>query len=79
MSYFISNAARMRYPAFRLQGMQIGSGIAEAACKTVVSTRAKRAGMRWTPNGLDAVLALRVAVLNGTYDQFWKQRPHLVA
>lgn len=79
MSYFISNAARMRYPAFRRQGMQIGSGIAEAACKTVVSTRTKRAGMRWTPQGLDAVLALRVAVLNGTYHSFWKQRPHLLA
>lgn len=44
--YFISNAARMRYPAFRAQGMHLGSGIAEAACKTVVSTRAKRTGMR---------------------------------
>jgi hypothetical protein len=44
--YFISNAARMRYPAFRAQGMHVGSGIAEAACKTVVSTRAKRTGMR---------------------------------
>jgi len=37
--------------------MHIGSRIAEAACKTVVSTRAKRSGMRWTPQGLDAVLA----------------------
>ena len=44
--YFISNAARMRYPAFREQGMQIGSGIVEASCKRVVSTRAKRCGMR---------------------------------
>jgi len=77
--YFRSNALRMRYPIFRAQGMQIGSGVAEAACKTVVSTRAKRAGMRWTPEGLDAVLALRTAVLNGTYHEFWKGRPHLVA
>ncbi len=68
--YFISNAARMRYPAFRSQGMQIGSSIVEASCKMVVSTRAKRPGMRWTPAGLDAVLALRTAVLNGTYDAF---------
>ena len=79
MSYFLSHAARMRYPAFRAQGMQIGSGIAEAACKTVVSTRAKRSGMRWTPEGLDAVLALRTTVLNGTYDDFWKEQPHLIA
>ncbi len=79
LDYFISNAARMRYLAFRAQGMQVGSGIAEAACKTVVSTRAKRAGMRWTPQGLDAVLALRTAVLNGTYDEFWEEQPCLVA
>ncbi len=77
--YFRSNAARMRYPTFRAQGMQIGSGVAEAACKTVVSTRAKRAGMRWTPHGLDAVLALRTAVLNRTYDDFWKEQSHLIA
>ncbi len=77
--YFISNAARMRYPAFRAQGMHVGSGIAEAACKTVVSTRAKRAGMRWTPEGLDAVLAVRTAVLNDTYDSFCEQHALLVA
>jgi len=77
--YFISNAARMRYPAFRAQGMHVGSGIAEAACKTVVSTRAKRTGMRWTPEGLDAVLAVRTAVLNDTYDAFCEQHSLLVA
>ncbi len=79
MDYFISNAARMRYPVFRAQGMHVGSGIAEAACKTVVSTRAKRSGMRWTPEGLDAVLALRTAVLNATYDDFWEHQYGLVA
>ncbi len=79
MGYFISNAARMRYPAFRAQGMHVGSGIAEAACKTVVSARAKRAGMRWTPQGLDAVLALRTAVLDETYDDFWQEQQRLVA
>jgi hypothetical protein len=77
--YFISNAARMRYPAFREQGMQIGSGIVEASCKMVVSTRTKRCGMRWTPAGLDAVLALHTAVLNGTYDAFCQQHSHLLA
>jgi hypothetical protein len=77
--YFISHAARMRYPAFRAQGMHVGSGIAEAACKTVVSTRAKRSGMRWTPEGLDAVLAVRTAVLNDTYDAFCEQHSLLLA
>lgn len=70
--YFRSNCQRMRYPVFRAQGMHLGSGIAEAACKTVVSTRAKRAGMRWTPDGLDALLALRTSVLNQQFDQDWQ-------
>lgn len=39
MGYFPTNAERMRYPTFRAQGMHIGSGIAEATCKTIVSTR----------------------------------------
>lgn len=69
--YFRTNAHRMRYLTFREQGMHIGSGIAEAACKTVVSTRAKQSGMRWTPHGLDAVLAVRTAVLNQDFDQTW--------
>jgi hypothetical protein len=79
IGYFITNAARMRYPVFRAQGLHVGSGIAEAACKTVVSTRLKHSGMRWTPAGLDALLALRTARLNGTFDRFWKPRFHLVA
>jgi hypothetical protein len=50
-----------------------------SACKTAVSTRAKRTGMRWTPEGLDAVLAVRTAVLNDTYDDFCEQHSLLVA
>ena len=73
VDYFTTHAQRMRYPVFRAQGMHLGSGIAEAACKTIVSTRAKRCGMRWTPEGLDALLPLRTAVLNGAYDSFWEE------
>ena len=77
--YFRSNAERMRYPACRAKGMHIGSGIADAACKTVVSTRAKRSGMRWTPDGLDAVLALRTSVLSQSYDSFWEPPDELLS
>ena len=79
VDYFTTNAERMRYPTFRAQGMHIGSGVAEAACKTVVATRLKRSGMRWTPDGLDALLPLRTCVLNHTYDAFWEDQPRLVA
>lgn len=77
--YFISNAACMRYPTQRTQGMHVGSGIAEAACKTAVSTRAKRAGMRWTPAGLDAILPLRTDVPNQMFDPFWSRHSRLIA
>lgn len=70
--YFRTHTERMRSLTFRAKGMHVGSGIAEAGCQTVVSTRAKRAGMRWTPDGLDAVLAFRTAVLNQDVDQPWQ-------
>ena len=79
VGYFTTNAERMRYPTFRAQGMHLGSGIAEAACKTVVSTRAKRSGMRWTPQGLDALLPLRTAALSHTYHPFWQGHSRLIA
>jgi len=79
IGYFTSNAERMRYPVFRAQGMHVGSGIAEAACKRVVSTRFKQTGMRWTPDGLDAILPLRTAKLNRSFDLFWQTQARLVA
>jgi hypothetical protein len=79
IGYFTTNAQRMRYPTFRAQGMHVGSGIAEAACKRVVTTRFKQTGMRWTPDGLDAILPLRTAKLNRTYDQFWQTQSRLIA
>jgi hypothetical protein len=79
IGYFTTNASRMRYQTFRAQGLHVGSGIAEAACKMVVATRLKRSGMRWTPDGLDSLLPLRTSVLNQTYDTFWEKQPRLVA
>ena len=66
-------------PLFVRKRMYVGSGEASAACKTVVDTRAKRTGMRWTPDGLDAVLPLRTAKLNHTYDEFWQHQSRLLA
>jgi hypothetical protein len=62
--YLERNTARMQYPRCRAAGMMIGSGPVEAACKTVVGGRLKRAGMRWSGPGADAVLAIRCALLS---------------
>src|SRR5258708_34948381 len=66
--YFARNAQRMRYPAFRLQGLFVGSGVIEAACNTVIAARLKRSGMFWTLRGANAILALRCSRLSRRFD-----------
>ena len=72
--YFERNAQRMRYPAFRLQGFFVGSGVVEAACKTVIAARLKRSGMFWTLRGANAILALRCSRLSRSFDDYWESR-----
>ena len=57
--YFTTNAERMDYPALRLDGLPLGSGAIESAADHLVQRRMKRAGMRWSDAGGDAILALR--------------------
>ena len=57
--YFRSNRARMQYPAFRAQGLPIGSGAVESSAKHLIQQRLKRAGMRWGEAGGRALIALR--------------------
>lgn len=73
--YFERNAERMRYPAFREQGLFIGSGVIEAGCKTVIGNRLKRSGMFWTVRGANAILALRCCRLSGRFEDYWADRP----
>ena len=58
-AYFASRVERMDYPSLRLDGLPIGSGAIESAADHVVQRRMKRAGMRWSDTGGDAMLALR--------------------
>jgi hypothetical protein len=45
----------------------LGSGVTEAACKTVFTQRLKLSGMRWDPAGAQTVLDLRVVLLSGVW------------
>ena len=58
-AYFAARVDRMDYPSLRLDGLPIGSGAIESAADHVVQRRMKRAGMRWSDAGGDAMLALR--------------------
>jgi hypothetical protein len=72
--YFERNAERMRYPAFRAQGLFVGSGVVEAGCKTVIGSRLKRSGMFWTVRGANAIIALRCCYLNDRFEDYWESR-----
>ena len=56
--YFTTNAARMGHPAFRAQGLPIGSEAVESAARHVLRVRMKQPGMRWSKHGGGALLAL---------------------
>lgn len=73
VQYIATNRARMRYAEFRAQGLQIGSGVVEAGCKTVVG-RLKQSGMYWTKDGAEDILTLRACILGGRYEDFWAWR-----
>jgi hypothetical protein len=62
-AYFAKRRALLDYPSFRAHGYQIGSGLAESACKRLVSQREKGAGMHWTVPGAQAIATLRAAHL----------------
>ena len=73
-NYFERNAARMRYPKFRQQGLFVGSGVIEAGCKTLIATRLKRSGMFWTVRGANAVIAVRCCRHSREFDDYWESR-----
>jgi hypothetical protein len=69
--YFERNRARMKYDEYLAAGYPIGSGVAEGACRHLVKDRLERAGMRWHPEGAQAMLNLRATYLNGEWESFW--------
>jgi hypothetical protein len=67
--YLRKHAVWMKYSEYRQQGMPIGSGVTEAACKTVFTERLKRSGMTWKQEGGQVILDLRVLVLSLVWQQ----------
>lgn len=74
------------YPYFQRRGYPIGSGAVESAHKQVVQRRFKQAGMRWAPQNVDPLLAMRDLICNKRWsegwdnivDYHWQQRHHIM-
>lgn len=71
LTYFRNQRGRMHYAAYQRQHLPIGSGVVEAACKTLVTQRLKGSGMAWTMAGGQAILTLRSLLQSGRWGQAW--------
>ena len=71
-NYFMQNKERMQYQDFRKQGLFVGSGVVEAACKNIIGKRLKQSGMRWSVDGANKIAALRCAVMNGEFEPIYQ-------
>jgi hypothetical protein len=71
--YLRDRRAFLRYAEYRSQGIPIGSGVTEAACKTVFTQRLKLSGMRWQRPGALTILRLRVIWLSGVWEVVTKR------
>ena len=71
VTYFRNQRERMHDAAYRQANLPIGSGVVEAACKTLVSSRLKRSGMRWGMAGGQAVLTLRSVMQSDRWERAW--------
>lgn len=49
-------------------GLPIGSGMIESACKWLIQQRFKGVGMRWSEDGFNHLLHLRLAWVNYRFD-----------
>lgn len=72
LKYFRSMRHGMMYQAFKEADLPIGSGVVEAACKTVVGERLKQSGMRWTKRGGQAILTLRSMIQSDRWESAWQ-------
>jgi hypothetical protein len=74
ITYFTNHLDQMNYPIFIQKGYPIGSGVIEAACKTVVKHRFSASGMKWNIQIANGLLLLRTLVLtNGRWEQAWNR------
>jgi hypothetical protein len=73
LAYFRKYRHRMNYADLKAQHLPIGSGVVEAACKTLVTQRMKNSGMRWRHRGGQAILTFRSLLQSDRFDRAWSK------
>ncbi len=70
--FFRTHEQRMAYAELDAQNLPIGTGVMEGTCKSLVTDRLKRAGMRWSQTGGQAILTLRALVQSERFERAWR-------
>jgi hypothetical protein len=74
ITYFKNQKHRMDYNQYQRNNFPIGSGVTEAACKTLIKQRLCQSGMKWKNQGIAMVLRLRALIsTKGRWEQFWER------
>lgn len=69
--YLYIHQHHIQYERFKELGLPIGSGMVESACKWLIQQRFKGVGMRWSETGFNHLLHLRLAWVNGRFDELF--------
>jgi hypothetical protein len=70
--YLRNQKDRTHYRRERANNRPIGSGVTEAACKTLIKQRMCCSGMRWSKDGASNIIGIRSLILsNNRWSQFW--------
>jgi hypothetical protein len=75
-SYLRKRIRFLDYCQYRHNHLPIGSGVTEAACKTVFTQRLKQSGMTWSLEGGQWIVDLRVVRLSGVWSQVYQAYLH---
>lgn len=73
LNYFKRKKHLMNYKMHLDNGWPIGSGVIEAACKSLVKQRMCRSGQRWSRKGGQDILNLRTMVKSHRWNIFWEE------
>ena len=71
ITYFANHKHMMQYNKYLEKGYPIGTGVVEGACGCLVKDRTDRSGMKWTHEGVQAILNLRAVNQNGDWDKYF--------
>ena len=71
-NYLLKHSKDMKYSEYKRVGLPIGSGVTEAACKTVFTQRLKQSGMTWKVESGQWIVDLRVIHLSRVWSEVYQ-------